>query len=256
HQEKQIVELKMQDVSQQLSAITVEDLDDLKVKQQQQRADFEDVQRRFNEYAFQATQNQKTAQKINDEVTYLKNTLNEQIELFQLAEILSGKNAHNLTLENYVLMHYLEQILLKANQRLLSMTGQRYELVRNEKKGRGFSGLEIEVFDYYSNQSRHITSLSGGETFQASLALALGLSEVVQSEQGGIALDAMFIDEGFGTLDQETLETALDTLIQLQSSGRLVGIISHVSELKNRIPIILEVVSKNYQSTTHLRSNE
>ncbi|EGQ2703691.1 SMC family ATPase, partial [Staphylococcus pseudintermedius] len=181
---------------------------------------------------------------------------NEQIELFQLAEILSGKNAHNLTLENYVLMHYLEQILLKANQRLLSMTGQRYELVRNEKKGRGFSGLEIEVFDYYSNQSRHITSLSGGETFQASLALALGLSEVVQSEQGGIALDAMFIDEGFGTLDQETLETALDTLIQLQSSGRLVGIISHVSELKNRIPIILEVVSKNYQSTTHLRSNE
>nr|WP_233536004.1 SbcC/MukB-like Walker B domain-containing protein [Staphylococcus pseudintermedius] len=256
HHEKQIVELKMQDVSQQLSAITVEDLDDLKVKQQQQRADFEDVQRRFNEYAFQATQNQKTAQKINDEVTYLKNTLNEQIELFQLAEILSGKNAHNLTLENYVLMHYLEQILLKANQRLLSMTGQRYELVRNEKKGRGFSGLEIEVFDYYSNQARHITSLSGGETFQASLALALGLSEVVQSEQGGIALDAMFIDEGFGTLDQETLETALDTLIQLQSSGRLVGIISHVSELKNRIPIILEVVSKNYQSTTHLRSNE
>ncbi|GAB0322768.1 hypothetical protein JPSP46_12490 [Staphylococcus pseudintermedius] len=112
------------------------------------------------------------------------------------------------------------------------------------------------MFDYYSNQSRHITSLSGGETFQASLALALGLSEVVQSEQGGIALDAMFIDEGFGTLDQETLETALDTLIQLQSSGRLVGIISHVSELKNRIPIILEVVSKNYQSTTHLRSNE
>lgn len=256
YQEKQAVQLKIQDVSQQLSSINIEDLDALKVQQQQQREAFEDVQRRFNEYAFQATQNKKTAQKIKDEVAYLKNTLNEQIELFQLAEILSGKNAHNLTLENYVLMHYLEQILLKANQRLLSMTGQRYELVRNEKKGRGFSGLEIEVFDYYSNQARHITSLSGGETFQASLALALGLSEVVQSEQGGIALDAMFIDEGFGTLDQETLETALDTLIQLQSSGRLVGIISHVSELKNRIPIILEVVSKNYQSTTHLRSNE
>ncbi|MEJ7540843.1 exonuclease subunit SbcC [Staphylococcus intermedius] len=256
YQEKQTVALKLQDVSQQLSKINVENIDALKAKQQEQREAFEDVQRRFNEYAFQATQNQKTAQKIKDEVAYLKNTLNEQLELFQLAEILKGKNAHNLTLENYVLMHYLEQILLKANQRLLSMTGQRYELVRNEKKGRGFSGLEIEVFDYYSNQARHITSLSGGETFQASLALALGLSEVVQSEQGGIALDAMFIDEGFGTLDQETLETALDTLIQLQSSGRLVGIISHVSELKNRIPIILEVVSKNYQSTTQLRSNE
>nr|WP_275114329.1 SbcC/MukB-like Walker B domain-containing protein [Staphylococcus agnetis] len=123
-------------------------------------------------------------------------------------------------------------------------------------KGRGYSGLEIEVFDYYSNQARHITSLSGGETFQASLALALGLSEIVQNEQGGISLDAMFIDEGFGTLDQETLETALDTLIQLQATGRLVGIISHVTELKNRIPTILEVNAKNYQSSTSLTFNE
>lgn len=136
------------------------------------------------------------------------------------------------------------------------MTGQRYELVRKIDKGRGYSGLEIEVFDYYSNQARHITSLSGGETFQASLALALGLSEIVQNEQGGISLDAMFIDEGFGTLDQETLETALDTLIQLQATGRLVGIISHVTELKNRIPTILEVNAKNYQSSTSLTFNE
>lgn len=214
------------------------------------------MQKQLNEFAFQVDQNKKTIQRIEREIAHLKQTLSAQIELFQLAEILNGKNEHNLTLENYVLMHFLEQILVKANQRLLSMTGQRYELIRNEKKGRGFSGLEIEVFDYYSNQSRHITSLSGGETFQASLALALGLCEVVQNEQGGIALDAMFIDEGFGTLDQETLETALDTLIQLQSSGRLVGIISHVTELKNRIPVILDVVSKNYQSTTLLRYNE
>ncbi|PTH75372.1 hypothetical protein BU580_03195 [Staphylococcus agnetis] len=129
-------------------------------------------------------------------------------------------------------------------------------MVRKIDKGRGYSGLEIEVFDYYSNQARHITSLSGGETFQASLALALGLSEIVQNEQGGISLDAMFIDEGFGTLDQETLETALDTLIQLQATGRLVGIISHVTELKNRIPTILEVNAKNYQSSTSLTFNE
>ncbi|UXR54022.1 SMC family ATPase [Staphylococcus schleiferi] len=256
HHEIQALQFKLQDVTTQILTIEPHDIDILKKEQQETKLQYESVQKQLNEFAFQVDQNKKTIQRIEREIAHLKQTLSAQIELFQLAEILNGKNEHNLTLENYVLMHFLEQILVKANQRLLSMTGQRYELIRNEKKGRGFSGLEIEVFDYYSNQSRHITSLSGGETFQASLALALGLCEVVQNEQGGIALDAMFIDEGFGTLDQETLETALDTLIQLQSSGRLVGIISHVTELKNRIPVILDVVSKNYQSTTLLRYNE
>ncbi|CAM2825686.1 AAA family ATPase [Mammaliicoccus fleurettii] len=256
HHEIQALQFKLQDVTTQILTIEPHDIDILKKEQQETQLQYESVQKQLNEFAFQVDQNKKTIQRIEREIAHLKQTLSAQIELFQLAEILNGKNEHNLTLENYVLMHFLEQILVKANQRLLSMTGQRYELIRNEKKGRGFSGLEIEVFDYYSNQSRHITSLSGGETFQASLALALGLCEVVQNEQGGIALDAMFIDEGFGTLDQETLETALDTLIQLQSSGRLVGIISHVTELKNRIPVILDVVSKNYQSTTLLRYNE
>lgn len=93
------------------------------------------------------------------------------------------------------------------------------------------------------------------ETFQASLALALGLSEIVQQESGGINLESMFVDEGFGTLDQETLETALDTLINLKSSGRMVGIISHVSELKQRIPLILEVSTNQYQSQTRFKRN-
>ncbi len=256
HHEIQALQFKLQDVTTQILNIEPNNIETLKKEQREIQIQYDSVQKRLNEFAFQVDQNKKTIQRIEREIAHLKQTVSAQIELFQLAEILNGKNEHNLTLENYVLMHFLEQILVKANQRLLSMTGQRYELIRNEKKGRGFSGLEIEVFDYYSNQSRHITSLSGGETFQASLALALGLCEVVQNEQGGIALDAMFIDEGFGTLDQETLEIALDTLIQLQSSGRLVGIISHVTELKNRIPVILDVVSKNYQSTTLLRYNE
>ncbi|REH90456.1 SMC family ATPase, partial [Staphylococcus felis] len=186
----------------------------------------------------------------------LKETLSNQIEIVTLADVISGKNNHNLTLENYVLIYYLELILIEANKHFRNMTGQRYELIRKKRKGRGFSGLELEVFDYYSNQSRHIASLSGGETFQASLALALGLSEIVQREQGGVSLDSMFIDEGFGTLDQETLETAINTLVQLQSSGRLVGIISHVSELKNRMPVILEVKSKNYESYTQINFND
>lgn len=132
------------------------------------------------------------------------------------------------------------------------MTGERYQLVRKQSVSQGYSGLEINVFDAHSNKERHVSTLSGGETFQASLALALGLSEVVQQESGGIALESIFIDEGFGTLDQETLDTALDTLINLQSTGRLVGIISHVSELKQRIPLILQVTSSQRESYTKL----
>ncbi|RIM96551.1 SbcC/MukB-like Walker B domain-containing protein, partial [Staphylococcus shinii] len=199
---------------------------------------------------YKITFNKKKISEIKEIIGKLESELKTQQEIFQLAEILAGKNEQKLTLENYVLIYYLERILAQANQRLSLMTGQRYQLVRKSQVSQGYSGLEIDVFDAHSNQSRHISSLSGGETFQASLALALGLSEIVQQESGGIALDSMFVDEGFGTLDQETLETALDTLLSLKSTGRMVGIISHVSELKQRIPLILEVVTEQYQSVT------
>lgn len=171
-----------------------------------------------------------------------------------MAEIVSGKNNKNLTLENFVLIYYLDQIIAQANLRLATMSDNRYQLIRREAVY-GLSGLEIDVFDLHSNKSRHISSLSGGETFQSSLALALGLSEIVQQQSGGISLESIFIDEGFGTLDQETLETALDTLLNLKSTGRMVGIISHVSELKNRIPLVLEVKSDQYQSSTRFKRN-
>ncbi|MGO3726469.1 SbcC/MukB-like Walker B domain-containing protein, partial [Staphylococcus carnosus] len=154
---------------------------------------------------------------------------------------------------NYVLVYYLEMILEFANKRFMKMTNNRYILKRSDVVTQGYSGLEIVVFDSHSNKTRHISTLSGGESFQASLALALGLSEVVQQESGGITLESMFIDEGFGTLDQETLETALDTLLNIKSTGRMVGIISHVSELKQRIPTILEVKTDAYQSTTQFK---
>ncbi|RIM88969.1 SbcC/MukB-like Walker B domain-containing protein, partial [Staphylococcus shinii] len=204
----------------------------------------------LSQHEYKITFNNKKISEIKEIIGKLESELTTQQEIFQLAEILAGKNEQKLTLENYVFIYYLERILAQANQRLSLMTGQRYQLVRKSQVSQGYSGLEIDVFDAHSNQSRHISSLSGGETFQASLALALGLSEIVQQESGGIALDSMFIDEGFGTLDQETLETALDTLLSLKSTGRMVGIISHVSELKQRIPLILEVVTEQYQSVT------
>ncbi|HFE5733419.1 TPA: SbcC/MukB-like Walker B domain-containing protein, partial [Staphylococcus aureus] len=204
---------------------------------------------------YQCQNNINKTQSIVSHINYLNQELKDQQEIFQLAEIVSGKNNKNLTLENFVLIYYLDQIIAQANLRLATMSDNRYQLIRREAVSHGLSGLEIDVFDLHSNRSRHISSLSGGETFQSSLALALGLSEIVQQQSGGISLESIFIDEGFGTLDQETLETALDTLLNLKSTGRMVGIISHVSELKNRIPLVLEVKSDQYQSSTRFKRN-
>ncbi|CAM4229200.1 AAA family ATPase [Lacicoccus alkaliphilus] len=167
-------------------------------------------------------------------------------ELFQKV---TGNNHSKISLERYVLTYFLEKILNIANSRLLEMTNHRYALIRSRAASRRKTGLDIEVFDYYNNSARHISSLSGGETFQASLSLALALSEAVQQEAGGIHLDTMFIDEGFGTLDKETLEIAISTLIDLQSGGKTIGIISHVTELKEQLHHILEVKSEDEMST-------
>ncbi len=125
-------------------------------------------------------------------------------------------------------------------------------MLRTDKKERANkqSGLEIEVFDNYTGKTRHVKTLSGGESFKASLSMALGLSDVVQEYAGNVRLDTMFIDEGFGTLDSESLDSAINCLIDLQKNGRLVGIISHVPELKERIPSRLEVISSNIGSRT------
>ena len=142
-----------------------------------------------------------------------------------------------IMLETYVQTFYFDRIIAKANLRLLKMSGGQYELVRAAASGdlRSRSGLELHVFDRYSGAERSVKSLSGGESFKASLSLALGLSDVVQAEAGGIKLDTMFVDEGFGSLDENSLEQAIQTLLSLAEGDRLVGIISHVAELKERI---------------------
>lgn len=247
---KQSFELVISQLKDEISDKKLEDTQQLTEAFEQQQQAFELISSELSQHEYKITFNNKKISEIKEIIGKLESELKTQQEMFQLAEILAGKNEQKLTLENYVLIYYLERILAQANQRLSLMTGQRYQLARRSQVSQGYSGLEIDVFDAHSNQSRHISSLSGGETFQASLALALGLSEIVQHESGGIALDSMFVDEGFGTLDQETLETALDTLLSLKSTGRMVGIISHVSELKQRIPLILEVVTEQYQSVT------
>lgn len=165
----------------------------------------------------------------------------------KLAKIAKGDNSRGLTFERYVLASFLDDILAAANIRLKKMTGNRYEMSRTDERTRSNaqSGLELEVYDYHTGRTRHVKTLSGGESFKASLSLALGLADVVQSYAGGIRMDTMFIDEGFGTLDPESLDSAVETLIDLQNSGRLVGIISHVPELKERVSAKLEVIPGN-----------
>ena len=157
----------------------------------------------------------------------------------------------NVTFERYVLGAILDEVVYAANLRLQKMSRSRYSLERSDYTGggRGKQGLDLAVMDAFTGQSRPANTLSGGETFLASMALALGLADVIQSYAGGIHMDAMFIDEGFGTLDPDTLELAMETLVQLQSSGRLIGMISHVPELKTRIPAHLEVTRGDDGST-------
>jgi exonuclease SbcC len=148
---------------------------------------------------------------------------------------LPGKQ--KLAFEQYVQAAYFTRILTEANQRLAVMTGSRYSLMRKESASdlRSQSGLELEVLDQYTGKLRPVRTLSGGESFKASLALALGLSDVIQRHAGGVEIDTLFIDEGFGALDADALEKAIATLASLTAGNRLVGIISHVSELKERI---------------------
>ena len=169
--------------------------------------------------------------------------LDSKIKEFTMVEDLSkiangtvyGKR--RIEFEQFVQASYFDMVIIEANKRLLKMTDNRFLLVRKESSERVSDkiGLELEVIDNYNGKRRDVKSLSGGEAFKAALSLALGLSDVIQSYSGGIVVDTMFIDEGFGSLDTESREQAINTLNQLTDNHKLIGIISHVTELKERI---------------------
>ncbi|MDF2984636.1 MAG: hypothetical protein K0R50_146 [Eubacterium sp.] len=190
--------------------------------------------------------NAKTLEQLENILDKLQNLEKKYNTIGELSKIAKGDNPQRLTFERYVLAAYFDEIISAANLRLEKMTGSRYILKRKEdkSKGRAQQGLELEVFDNYTGKARHVKTLSGGEGFKASLALALGLADVVQSYSGGISLDTLFVDEGFGSLDPESLDNAIQCLVDIQKTGRLVGVISHVAELKERIKSVLEIISK------------
>ncbi|MGG0644811.1 AAA family ATPase [Sporosarcina gallistercoris] len=163
--------------------------------------------------------------------------------LTELHDLVRGNNERKLSFERYLQTEYLERILHAANGRLSDLSNGQFQLLRSdrqESRGRQ-SGLGIDVYDEYTGQNRDVKTLSGGEKFNASLSLALGMADVIQSFQGSISVETMFIDEGFGSLDEESLQKAIDTLIGLQKAGRMIGVISHVAELKEAFPAVLRV---------------
>lgn len=171
--------------------------------------------------------------------------LGEYAQVRQLADVVQGDepNTKRMRLEAYVLAAQLEEIVVAANLRLRTMTSGRYTLEHDDSRAKGGarSGLGLAIRDEFTGRARATHSLSGGETFLASLALALGLAEVVTAQAGGITLDTLFIDEGFGSLDSETLETAMHTLHTLRAGGRTIGLISHVESMKEQIPARLSI---------------
>jgi exonuclease SbcC len=174
----------------------------------------------------------------------------KRVELAAIARPVNGEGPSRTKLTQYFLAARLRQVLERANSRLRRMTDDRFEFVFDaEAKGAGYKSLEIAVLDAWNGAQRAVSSLSGGETFTASLALALGLADIVQSEAGGTALDSLFIDEGFGTLSPDFLNRVIQDLDRLRAGGRLVGIISHVDDLKARIPMQLEVRKSSTGST-------
>ena len=192
----------------------------------------------------QLQQQRTLIEKIEDLQAQSKEQLDELSQMLQLYQTMNGDNPQKISLERYVLQWYLAEVLQCANQQLNQLTKGRYRFELKQETGRskGNTGLEINVYDDNAGATRSSHTLSGGESFIAALSLALGLAEVIQSQAGGVAIEALFIDEGFGSLDEEALEMAMEALESIENAGRMIGIISHVRELKERIPqqIIVE----------------
>ncbi|MDO4393638.1 MAG: SMC family ATPase [Bacillota bacterium] len=235
-------------VRNQLKNATNVDTSQLKESKEKLEAKKAELTEELQNIVGDIKRNQEIKQNILDEIQKSEN-LEKKIKVVKgLSDTangdLSGKD--KIMLETYVQMTYFDRIVERANLRLLKMSGNRYELKRSvsAENRRSQSGLDLDVRDHYNGSDRSVKTLSGGEKFIASLSLALGLADEIQESAGGIRMDTMFVDEGFGSLDGETLNQAMDALIGLADSNRLVGIISHVEALRDRIDTHIEVTKR------------
>ncbi|OUQ32366.1 exonuclease [Ligilactobacillus salivarius] len=204
------------------------------------QAEFSDITTEINHI-------QKIKQEVEQLLQEQKGNYKLMAEWKQLSDVMTGKSATKLSLERYVLQMYLQRVLNVANGRLKELTQGRYSFQIKDEKGSYSSntGLEINIYDDNAGKVRPVQTLSGGESFIAALALALALGEVIQANAGGIFVDALFVDEGFGSLDSDALQIALEALQTIEGKNRMIGIISHVKELQEQIPFQVKI-SSNY----------
>lgn len=233
------------------------DMESLEKKKQEITIFLTQEQKSYNAVYYRWEHNRQIYEEIQDLLQWVKASEKQYQISARLSKLANGDNSWRMTFETFVLVTYFEKILFEANKRLEKMTGGRYYFKRQQQLSsrQRKAGLDLDIMDNYTGKTRAVATLSGGEGFKASLALALGLSDVVQQSVGGIELNTIFIDEGFGTLDAESLETTIDCLIELQLGGRLVGIISHVAELKERIKAQLVVTPSEKGSQAVFKIN-
>ncbi|MEK5186464.1 SMC family ATPase [Solibacillus sp. FSL W7-1324] len=194
----------------------------------------------------------ETRDKLDQSAQQIESYKEKLMQVEHVYNLIRGQNDAKISFERFVQIGYLEKVTHAANERLRVLSNGQYFLKSTgRKEGNAQSGLSIDVYDSHTGQTRDVKTLSGGEKFNASLSLALGMADVIQSVQGSVHIDTMFIDEGFGTLDEEALRRAIDILIDLQQTGRLIGVISHVAELKAAMPAILQVqkLKEGYSKT-------
>ncbi|MFT8824630.1 MAG: SMC family ATPase [Liquorilactobacillus mali] len=243
-----ITDLKMRTNGKNVQNITELDAKLVQLKQAKEFAfaEYEKNSQKYSELF-------KVTQAVKKRWTEYQVKLKLDAQWNQLLEVIGGKGKVKLGLERYVLRRYLRQVLQVANVKLMNLTNERYyfELDKNNGTYATDTGLELDIFDADLGKLRSVKTLSGGESFIAALCLALAMAEVVQSINGGTQIDALFIDEGFGALDDDSLQVALEALQTLEGKNRLIGIISHVSALREQLPAQLRIESKNGRSVAH-----
>lgn len=224
-------------LSSQLEGKELADIEKLEEKSQSLENSIEEYNKQFISLSSAYSNNNNIFDCLEKSLSNYSELLANHAQVNKLYEVANGKYSDRMNFERYVLATYFNDVIINANLRLEQMTGSRYTLKRRieKEKGNKSSGLSLDVFDMHTGKSRHVNTLSGGESFKLALALALGLADIISSSSGGIEIGTMFIDEGFGSLDPTSLDNAIECLQDIQSSGRYIGIISHVGDLKEKI---------------------
>lgn len=239
HDEVTKLTSKIESLKKSLEGIEISDVTDKKTKKTELEYKRNDLTKKIQEERTRIRINNNVLANIKDKAESLKETEKNLSYITSLSKTANGdlSGKEKIKLETYIQTTYFDRIIRRANLRFMEMSSGQYELKRQRVASdiRGQSGLDLVVIDHYNGTERSVRTLSGGESFMASLSLALGLSEEVQSSSGGVSVDTLFVDEGFGTLDSDSLDLAYKALTNVTEGNRLVGIISHVAELRNKI---------------------